>query len=460
MVFSCKKTGSMKSVTDYMDNNFDKNPNDKSSQNKRENRYKKQLNINSNSNNYDYDKIYEDIYEKLKISYKEDIRKGIVLLKKFVKFLIKLFLFFILINIVIFSVTIFIQLIQKEYPKQKAILATARNITIMYIIPLSNHYGRTSKYVKPFYCVRDNLYTKGMSMLPENSPEREVWWCKIRFIEFDKIIYKEIIKSSYSNAFKDSDIKEYNNWANELYQHIKILQKADISTIIFKNDILLMYNSLIHSYIYFQSTFSRQQQMLDPFYLKYIQPYRPAKCKKLEGIKLPEHLKQLDNKGRCNPPGPKYDAIKYNIELLKSFDELKEKIKKGNLAAYQLYETFPIIDEYIFYKKAYEKVLDYQATFDKIRCDSPELRKFIDLKIKIINYMINNPNRTFHQDFAYQLSLNLDPFDIPESCVAINNEYKKERDKLHKFYDDRNEEYKKEQERKLRKEKELLIKIN
>ena len=269
MVFSCKKTGSMKSVTDYMDNNFDKNPNDKSSQNKRENRYKKQLNINSNSNNYDYDKIYEDIYEKLKISYKEDIRKGIVLLKKFVKFLIKLFLFFILINIVIFSVTIFIQLIQKEYPKQKAILATARNITIMYIIPLSNHYGRTSKYVKPFYCVRDNLYTKGMSMLPENSPEREVWWCKIRFIEFDKIIYKEIIKSSYSNAFKDSDIKEYNNWANELYQHIKILQKADISTIIFKNDILLMYNSLIRSYIYFQSIFSRQQQMLDPFYLKY-----------------------------------------------------------------------------------------------------------------------------------------------------------------------------------------------
>ena len=110
----------------------------------------------------------------------------------------------------------------------------------------------------------------------------------------------------------------------------------------------------------------------------------------MEGIKLPEHLKQLDNKGRCNPPGPKYDAIKYNIELLNSFDELKAKIKKGNLAAYQLYETFPIIDEYIFYKKAYEKVLDYQATFDKIRCDSPELRKFIDLKIKIINYMINN----------------------------------------------------------------------
>lgn len=327
--------------------------------------------------------------------------------KKIIKRIIQLFLFFIVINIVIFASVINNELKNNKYQKQNAILISSHTITRIYILPLGKLLGYKTPIIIPFRFVRDFLYNKEIAMLPPNSSEREVWWYNTRFLEYAAIVKPTIAKwfDSRQKTFSDKEIQNINDWNDEVYHHILIFPETDFTSTIYESYQIQIYRDIIDVYRFSMRYFSITQQIVTPYWLQ---------------------QREKENRGKY--PGPKYAAVEHNLELIERFDKLKEQVKNENPTAYKIYEKEPIVEEYIMKMHLVEDYLRYKETFDKIDCNSNEFLIFSDMRSKIVNYMLENGESIGSKDFLkYQFSLMtaIDTSVCPLYVVKYKNEFEK-----------------------------------
>lgn len=297
-------------------------------------------------------------------------------------------------------------------------LMCSHMITRLYILPLSSAFGYHNILTLPFYAVRTPLYKAGIHFLPQNAPERMVWWYNTRFLEYAAVLTPTIDKRSYKKApYTRMEVSNTNRWNNEVYEHILLFQNTDLSETIYKNNQIQIYRDLIEHYTRNTSQFSLGQQITTPLWL---------------------NLRERDNCPKF--PGAKYDAVKYNIELIKSFDTLKSKVAKDNPKAYQKYLNEPIIEEYIFRRHILNRYLGYKETFEKIDCDSYEYQTWHNLGLEIMDYIMENqPNGA--EDLRYQCAL-LSAVDDSLCCPIQSKEYDEKHKKLTEYHFKRNNERK------------------
>lgn len=342
------------------------------------------------------------------------------LLKNFYKIMKECFIVFVVINIIVFSFVIFSQLRKPEYKIQRTILMSSHVITRMYILPIEKHLGFQTPIVLPFKLVRDFLFNKGISMFPAKSPEREVWWYNTRFLEYAAVITPTILKwFDYRHTkFKEREIYQINQWNAEVYNHILLFYSTDMLKTVYKNNYLNIYRDLIFHYTQNTARFSITQQLMSSFWQK-----------------------ELQKEVRLKYPGPEFEAVEHNIELIKSLDALKDKMEKENNPSLKKYLQEPIIEEYLIKKDIVHRYLEYKETFEKIDCNSEEFLMYSDLQFKILNYIIQNGNSTNAKDvFRYQCGL-MSSIDT-SVCPLYYQNYSQKRKELSEFFVKRNQRYK------------------
>lgn len=141
---------------------------------------------------------------------------------------------FVGINVLTFTAIVKEQLKSPLYPEARAYMACAEKINDMYILPLSHMTHWEHPITKPFYAIRDKLYNKGLSLFPKNEGEREVWWYKIRFVEYlvlvDNNLFAYQRKFDYAiPKFVFSKVNRFHDWDNELYSHIQPMANEKIT---------------------------------------------------------------------------------------------------------------------------------------------------------------------------------------------------------------------------------------
>lgn len=122
----------------------------------------------------------------------------------------------------------------KYYKEARAYMAAAEKMNDLYIFPLSHMTHWEHPITKPFYAIRDYLYYTGLSKFPKNEGEREVWWYKIRYVEFRELVEDNLVsyqlKKDYAiPKFVYSKVARFHDWDNELYNHIKPIADSKIT---------------------------------------------------------------------------------------------------------------------------------------------------------------------------------------------------------------------------------------
>lgn len=120
------------------------------------------------------------------------------------------------------------------YKEARAYMAAAEQMNETFIFPLSHMTHWEHLITKPFYGIRDKLYNVGLSKFPKNEGEREVWWYKIRYVEYrelveDNLVAYELSKDYAIPKFVYSKVSRFHDWDNELYNHIQPIANAKIT---------------------------------------------------------------------------------------------------------------------------------------------------------------------------------------------------------------------------------------
>lgn len=124
---------------------------------------------------------------------------------------------------------------RNEYYKEaRAYMAAAEQMNESFIFPLSHMTHWEHPITKPFYAIRDKLYNIGMSKFPKDEGEREIWWYKIKYVEYRDLVEDNLIayeqKKDYAiPKFVYSKVGKFHEWNNELYSHIQPIAKAKIT---------------------------------------------------------------------------------------------------------------------------------------------------------------------------------------------------------------------------------------
>lgn len=156
-------------------------------------------------------------------------------------------LIFFLYNFLIFSYIALKASKEPIYPEARMYLRSAEKINNLYIFPLSRSFGWESPITIPFYAIRDYLYNKGLSKLPVNEGEKEIWWYKIRYIEFRELVEKnleEYCLNKYPQQYLYDKKDDFIKWNNELYSHIEPMAKAKIKDKEFRKQKLAVFVDL------------------------------------------------------------------------------------------------------------------------------------------------------------------------------------------------------------------------
>ena len=105
-------------------------------------------------------------------------------------------------------------------------LQAAETITGKYIIPMGVNKGAYKNSQTWQYKMRDDLYNQGIDKLPPNDGEREIWWWKIRYTE-----YQKAYGSHFADIYND-DVPNQNEYTKlieldkEILQHITAFPDA------------------------------------------------------------------------------------------------------------------------------------------------------------------------------------------------------------------------------------------
>ncbi len=152
----------------------------------------------------------------MKEGQEKNVRKNRVL--KYFKILLSAFTAF---NIVLFLTVILNQSVNRPYPIAKAYMASSFIVNTYYFVPLSQTLGIDDILVQPFQSVRNYLYNEGVKNLPENDAEKDYWWYRVKFYEFEKIhIYNLYNYFQSKKNKKPFDNSYYQNWFSDIYSHI------------------------------------------------------------------------------------------------------------------------------------------------------------------------------------------------------------------------------------------------
>ena len=358
-------------------------------------------NTNTNSNSQEQQEPQISISKRDKFIYSLSFQEwfdlyGIYTLRKIKNKFLKYLFVFILINILLLLSTSISGLLQKEYRMQNALLRPADFITKAYIYPLSKIFGYENILTLPFYAVRNLLYNKGISLLPNDSPEKIVWWYSIRFVEFASVD-EPGLRDRFIDGKEITDRQtiKLKNWNDEIYNQILLLKTADLSKTIYKDDKLLILRDLI---TFYNKGVGRLRTML--FFKKY------------------KNYKQ----GQIYPTIS--DSQDMTMFLLEDFDKLKEDLHKINSNDYRKYINQPIIEEYIFKRNCTWNVLSYKGKTEKINCTDPAAIIYHDMGLKIIkNLIINFNNLSSSQKDKAHLSLYGGGTGLYHFCPELNKEY-------------------------------------
>lgn len=183
----------------------------------------------------------------------EKVNKKSVL-KKILIGLLCFIIAFVIINLLIFIPLVKNQLASSIYPEARAYMASAEKINEIYIYPLSHMTHWEHPITKPFYTIRDKLYSKGLSLFPEKEGEREIWWYKIRYVEFRELVEDNLdayqLNKDYAiPKFVYSKVNRFHDWNNELYDHIQPIADAKITDSRFAKFKLDMFVQLARLYV-------------------------------------------------------------------------------------------------------------------------------------------------------------------------------------------------------------------
>ena len=159
----------------------------------------------------------------------------------------------------ILNLLIFVPLVQKElknslYPEARAYMVAAEKINEIYIFPLSHMTHWEHPITKPFYAIRDKLYNTGLSKFPDNEGEKEIWWYKIKYVEFrelveDNLVAYQLNKDIAIPKFVYSKVGRFHDWDRELYRHIEPIASAQITDEKFAKFKLDMFVQLSRLYV-------------------------------------------------------------------------------------------------------------------------------------------------------------------------------------------------------------------
>jgi hypothetical protein len=103
--------------------------------------------------------------------------------------------------------------LKRPHPLAKALFSIAEGVNDFYVVP----FGR-SFLSAPGRAIRDIFYNAGMSHIPQEDAEREIWWFRIRFAEF-KLVYQRHLDFALQGP--RNELKEqYQPWMAEIYNHL------------------------------------------------------------------------------------------------------------------------------------------------------------------------------------------------------------------------------------------------
>lgn len=132
---------------------------------------------------------------------------------------------------------------QSEIKQVNLYMASAGTVDILYLRPFVDVIDLNNPIFKPIFWIRDSLYNKGLSYLPNDDAERAMWWNYIKFIFF----VKNEKKMNISNSKKYLD-DVYNNLQN-FYKYPIKNQKYRLERYnLFITTANLYVYDLIHSY--------------------------------------------------------------------------------------------------------------------------------------------------------------------------------------------------------------------
>lgn len=297
------------------------------------------------------------------VNFKNIFKKS---LKGFTYFIV----IFSIINLLIFTPIIIGQLKSPRYPVARAYLKSAYMVNLLYIFPLSKIFGYGNPLTWGFYPVKDTLYKIGISKLPKDEGEREIWWFNIRFVEF-KVVVQERLNHSYTyndeqyKPLPSWQMRSFEKWNDELYSHILSWSSVKISDPKLKKEKLTRFLDLAETYISSTYVLGMKTQITEKSYKK------------------EEH--------KYNLPGPKPNVVKNNINVINIFNNLKLNSAKYDKESYNFFEKNKKYEEDKFLYEAALDLLESKAQWGpSISCESPEVTILGNSHKNLMNYYNNN----------------------------------------------------------------------
>lgn len=227
-------------------------------------------------------------------------------------------------------------------------MAGALTINTLYLVPLSKMLNVTSPILKPFSFIQDSLYRKGLSFLPTDDAEKEIWWFKVKFIDFYQDYSLAIIRRKENNSF-------FEKYLNGIYDHFYGLshyktinsefrvKRYDIfisTAVIYINDTINLYKISDKNLINLYTDESQMQKITDLFnWVTYLREY----VEKNE----PKGIENLYNS----------DTFYSEMWLINSLTQLiigEEFYKNKNNCPKELLNTNGVSFSYLFYHLNHE----------------------------------------------------------------------------------------------------------
>ena len=296
--------------------------------------------------------------------------------KNISKKLFKGFAYFIvifsIINLLIFTPMVVNQLKSPRYSVARTYLKSAFMINQIYIIPLSKMFGYGNPLTWGFYPIKGGLYKIGMSKLPKDEGEREIWWFNIRFVEYKTIVQPTLSDSyTYNNkTYKRLprwQVKSFEKWNDELYSHILSWPNAKISNPILKKEKLMRFVDLAEAYISSTNILSTKLQISEQSHTT---------------DDFPDHL-----------PYAKPGDVKNYMNIINIFEKLKADSAKSDKESYDYFEKNKrYYEDKFLYKTALNLIGSKSDWGPPITCDSQEVTILGQTHKNMMDYYTKNYN--------------------------------------------------------------------
>lgn len=296
--------------------------------------------------------------------------------KNIFKKLFKGFAYFIvifsIINLLIFTPIVVNQLKSPRYPVARAYLKSAYMVNLLYIFPLSKIFGYGNPLTWGFYPIKNTLYKIGISKLPKDEGEREIWWFNIRFVEYKTIVQPALMDSyKRDTTFKPLppwQIKSLEKWHNELYSNILSWPSVKIFNSTYKKEKLIRFIDLAEAYVDSTSVLSTKLQVTEHNNSSGWRSY-------------PDHL-----------PYAKPEDVKNYMNIISLFEKLKAGSAKNDKESYDYFERNKrYYEDKFLYETAYE-LIGSEAQWEKLLCNSPEIDIFVTSNKNLRDFYVKNYN--------------------------------------------------------------------